>query len=203
MAPWAVPSCASRVCALTGAPHWLSHHSDGLCRLRGASAPSSKAAMNWELLRGAVLPSPRTLGMPVMCKIQARKTNPGEGVALVALFLCCLCCSTGAGAGLCCHTPVSPGVSPGVSPVSLTTPHHHHHELFPALGPLSPALGIPTLPALLLSWISPCSTDPNFYSIPETFCSAFFLPPPSSFFIFHYLLQTPHSQVRRQEILLA
>lgn len=51
--------------------------------------------------------------------------------------------------------------------------------------------------ALFLSWILPCSKDPNFYSIPETFCSAF--PPSSILFIFHYLLQSPHSQVRRQE----
>lgn len=39
--------------------------------------------------------------------------------------------------------------------------------------------------------------DPNFYSIPETFCSAF--PPSSILFIFHYSLQSPHSRVGRQE----
>ncbi|KAM9516164.1 uncharacterized protein ACIB01_017920 [Guaruba guarouba] len=50
---------------------------------------------------------------------------------------------------------------------------------------------------LFLSWILPHSAVPNFYSIPETSCSAF--PPSSILFIFHYLLQSPHSRVERQE----
>lgn len=50
---------------------------------------------------------------------------------------------------------------------------------------------------LFLPWILPRSMDPNFYSIPETFCSAF--PPSSILFIFHYSLQSPHSRVGRQE----
>lgn len=127
-----------------------------------------------------------------MRKIQARKTN-GEGVAfVVGLFSCCLqprCdCCTGPGS----HSPVSLSspTDPGLLPPALG-------PQVPSVQPLAPHTHRAVNWALFLSWILPCSMDPNFYSIPETFCPAF--PPSSILFIFHYLLQPPHSQVRRQE----
>lgn len=115
---------------------------------------------------------------------------------LCRLFWCCLqrgCDgSSGAGAGHRSHTPVSR--------VSLTTPTPPGLPIItglpPGVGPQDPSVQ-PLAPhthraldwALFLSWILPCSTDPNFYSTPETFCSAF--PPSSILFIFHYLLQSP------------
>lgn len=141
--------------------------------------------------------------------LRCAKSRPGKQTRKVSLlwwlFSCCLqrrCdCFTGAGARHHSHTRVSH--------VSLTSPtdlglpfimgsllvwgHRSPHRPQPLALHTRRALNW----ALFLSWILPCSVDPNFYSIPETFCSAF--PPSSILFIFHYLLQSPHSQVRRQE----
>lgn len=169
-------------------------------------APSSKPAINWELLRAGVLPSPHTLGIPAMHKIQARKTN-GEGVAFVVVIFVLFAATLWLFHQRRRTAPLS---HPRVLCVPCVPHQPHrsraalHHGFPPGLGPQVPSVQ-PLAPhahralnwALFLSWILPCLMDPNFYSIPETFCSAF--PPSSIYFIFHYLLQSPHSQVRRQE----
>lgn len=118
-----------------------------------------------------------------MRKIQARKTN-GEGVAFVVVIFVLFAATLWLFHRRRRTAPLSHPWVPCVPHQPHRSRAAHHHGLPPGLGPQDPSVQ-PLAPhthralnwALFLSWILPCSMDPNFYSIPETFCSAF---PPSS-----------------------